>query len=177
MREGIGGVVIFMLVIILILIFAGLMSLTINESNAFAVKDQLVSIIEDAGGLDTDVQCLGADNCNEDNKDQKTLQEIVDAIDANSYRQKGDCEVLEEKFKNNIGVKVQGYQRTGEHTMSGKKSSFCIVKIPANNSDPNSSGSLKGYYYQVYVFYQLDIPVLNSLFSFRSMGETKILYR
>ena len=39
MREGIGGIQLFLIVVILILVFAGIMSLTINHSNAFAVKE------------------------------------------------------------------------------------------------------------------------------------------
>ena len=38
MREGIGGIQLFLIVVILILVFAGIMSLTINHSNAFAVN-------------------------------------------------------------------------------------------------------------------------------------------
>ena len=168
MREGIGGIQLFLIVVILILVFAGIMSLTINHSNAFAVKDQLVSILEDAGGLDITSECrLG--ECNTNIKDQQTLQNIIDALDSYSYRQQGNCDSI--TISNN--AKMVGYQRTGEITMSGKKSSFCIVKIDSNKND----GTLKGYYYKVYVFYQLDIPVLHSIFNFRSVGETKLLYR
>ncbi|MGN1379606.1 MAG: hypothetical protein ACI4XR_04370 [Bacilli bacterium] len=168
MREGIGGIQLFLIVVILILIFAGIMSLTINHSNAFAVKDQLVSIIEDAGGLDITAECrLGS--CNDDIKDQQTLQSIIDALDSYSYRQTGDCDSITISDT----ATIVGYQRTGEITMTGKKSSFCIAKIDANKDD----GTLRGYYYKVYVFYQLDIPVLHSIFNFRSIGETKLLYR
>ena len=175
MREGIGGIQLFLIVIILILVFAGIMSLTINHSNAFAVKDQLVSILEDAGGLDITSECrLG--ECNTNIKDQQTLQNIIDALDSYSYRQQGNCDSI--TISNN--AKMVGYQRTGEITMSGKKSSFCIVKIDSNKDKIDSNkddGTLKGYYYKVYVFYQLDIPVLHSIFNFRSVGETKLLYR
>ena len=174
MREGIGGIQLFLIVVILILVFAGIMSLTINHSNAFAVKDQLVSILEDAGGLDITSECrLG--ECNTNIKDQQTLQNIIDALDSYSYRQQGNCETI--TISNN--AKMVGYQRTGEITMSGKKSSFCIVKIDSNKDDGRlkDDGTLKGYYYKVYVFYQLDIPVLHSIFNFRSVGETKLLYR
>ena len=136
MREGIGGIQLFLIVVILILVFAGIMSLTINHSNAFAVKDQLVSILEDAGGLDITSECrLG--ECNTNIKDQQTLQNIIDALDSYSYRQQGNCDSI--TISNN--AKMVGYQRTGEITMSGKKSSFCIVKIDSNKND----GTLRGY--------------------------------
>ena len=34
----------------------------------------------------------------------------------------------------------------------------------------------KMYYYQVVVFYQLDLPVFHELFNFRVVGNTKVLY-
>ena len=176
MKESIGGIQLFLIVVILVLIFAGIMSLTINQSNAFAIKDQLVSILESAGGFDTSAECVSG-SCNTSIRDQETLQKIIDSLDSNSYRQTGNCEGIEEdlnKVQSGKAV-VVGYTRTGEKTISGRKDSFCIAKIPAQKS--NSEDTLKGYYYQIYVFYQLDIPILNSLFNFRAIGETKLLYR
>ncbi len=171
MREGIGGIQLFLIVVVMVLIFAGVMSLTLNQANAFAVKDQIVSIIETAGGFDTSAQCfLG--NCNMDNKDQATLQNIVDSLESNSYRQQGSCEDIPFNENGSVVVDMVGYQRNGDKTLSGKKSSFCIAKIDSNKSED----TLKGYYYRVYVFYQLDIPVLHAIFNFRAIGETKLLY-
>lgn len=168
MREGIGGIQLFLIVVVMVLIFAGVMSLTLNQANAFAVKDQIVSIIETAGGFDTSSQCLYGD-C----KGQETLQNIVDALESNSYRQQGSCdEIPFSDDSNGVTIDIVGYQRNGDKTLSGKKSSFCIAKIDSNKSQD----TLKGYYYRIYVFYQLDIPVLHSVFNFRSIGETKLLY-
>lgn len=172
MKESIGGIQLFLIVVILVLVFAGIMSLTINQSNAFAIKDQLVSILESAGGFDTSAECVNG-SCNTSLKDQETLQKIIDSLDSNSYRQTGSCEAIEDSL--NEKAVVVGYTRTGEKTISGRKDSFCIAKIPAQKT--NSEDTLKGYYYQIYVFYQLDIPILNSLFNFRAIGETKLLYR
>ena len=104
------------------------------------------------------------------------LQKIIDSLDSNSYRQTGSCEMIEENLnKHTNKAVVVGYTRTGEKTITGKKDSFCIAKMPAQKT--NSEDTLKGYYYQIYVFYQLDIPIVNSLFNFRAIGETKLLYR
>ncbi len=175
MREGIGGIQLFLIVVVLILIFAGIMSYTLNQSNAFAIKDQLVSILESAGGLDLSAECSSG-SCNTRLKDEETLQKIIDSLDSNSYRQTGSCEDIE-NYLNEQKTKavVAGYQRTGEKTMTGRKDSFCIAKIPAQKN--GSDDTLKGYYYQIYVFYQLDIPILNTLFNFRAIGETKLLYK
>ena len=176
MKESIGGIQLFLIVVILVLAFAGIMSLTINQSNAFAIKDQLVSILESAGGFDTSAECVSG-SCNTSLKDQETLQKIIVSLDSNSYRQTGSCDNIKNSLNEKVSKKAEvvGYTRTGEKTITGKKDSFCIAKIPAQKT--NSEDTLKGYYYQIYVFYQLDIPIVNSLFNFRAIGETKLLYR
>ncbi len=184
MKEGIGGIQIFIIVIICILIFAFIMSYTLNQSNAFAIKDQLVSIIENAGGFKLDAECDN-NGCNTSDLDEETLQKIIDALDSNSYRQTGSCDDVAENLNEKVSDKaeVAGYTRVGTKTLSGNKDSFCIAKIPSQNQkkcDPYTSegcNTLKGYYYQIFVFYQLDIPIISSTFNLRAIGETKLLYR
>lgn len=162
MKESIGGTQIMILVIALVLIFAGLMSFTINHSNAFAVKDQIVSVIEKHGGFDmsSEINSWGFNNSDD------ALQEIVDILEYSSYRQKGRCPEATEKST------VASYQRNGVPTTGNDKASFCIVKIPTEGK----SGAINSFYYQVVVFYSLDLPALNSIFNFKSVGETKALY-
>ena len=161
MKESIGATQIFMLVIALILIFSGIMALTINRSNAFAVKDQLISIIEKEGKFDMSSQIV---NDRFSGKGD-ALKEIVDAIDNNSYRQTGTCP---EETDN---TKVTAYQRNGSHVSGNNKAAFCIVRIDGNSP----AGTPPVYYYQVIVFYTLDLPVLNEVFNFKAVGETKSL--
>ena len=49
MKEAIGGVSLFQIVVVFILIFTGIMCLTINHSKAFGVKDEIVTILENDG--------------------------------------------------------------------------------------------------------------------------------
>ena len=46
MKEAIGGVSLFQIVILFLLLFTGVMCLTINHSKAFGVKDEIINIIE-----------------------------------------------------------------------------------------------------------------------------------
>ncbi len=154
MKESIGGTQIFIVVIALVLIFTAIMAFTINHSNAFAVKDQIVSIIESSGGFD-----MSAENI-------EVIEQIVDALQANSYRQVGRCPEEEGN------IDVEGYQRNGSKVIGDGKASFCIVKIPSIGD----RGAVTKYYYQVIVFYSLDIPIVNELFNFKAVGETKPLY-
>ena len=46
MKEAIGGVSLFQIVILFLLLFTGVMCLTINHSKAFGVKDEIINILE-----------------------------------------------------------------------------------------------------------------------------------
>ena len=50
MKESISMTAIFQIVILFILLFTAIMALTINNSNAFGVKDEIVNILELNGG-------------------------------------------------------------------------------------------------------------------------------
>lgn len=162
MKESIGGTQLFVIVIALVLIFTAIMAFTINHSNAFAVKDQITQIIENNGGFDLSEEYIEG----HDRDTDKVIKEIVEAIDRNSYRQVGKCP---EATGNS---KVASYQRNGAKTVGNNDAAFCIVKIPSEGKD----GAVNAYYYQVVVFYSLDIPVVKELFNFKAVGETKVLY-
>ena len=46
MKEAMGGISIFQIVIVFLLLFTGVMCMTINHSKAFGVKDEIINIIE-----------------------------------------------------------------------------------------------------------------------------------
>lgn len=164
MKESIGGTQIFMIVITLVLLFTGIMAFTINRSNAFAVKDKLVSIIERAGGFDLTNELVPGIPGGDD-----TLTQIVEALEHNSYRQIGTCPT---SVAGSSSYEVSAYQRNGAKALGNNGASFCIVKI----NSQNAAGTPDSYYYQIIVFYSLDLPVIKELFSFKAIGETKALY-
>lgn len=167
MKESIGGTQIMILVVILVLIFAGLMSFTINHSNAFALKDQMVSVIEKYGGFDMSTELSGWGSSPSD----EALQEMVDIIETGSYRQTGKCP------DSTDNMEVTAYQRNGSLVSGYSDASFCIAKIKSvNHGSGYNGGAMSAYYYQVIVFYNLDVPALRSFFSFKAVGETKVLY-
>jgi len=162
MKESIGGTQIFLIVVTLVLLFTGIMAFTINRSNAFAVKDQLVSIIESANGFDMSAEIVPGTSITDD-----TLEKVVEALNHNSYRQKGNCPSAVS------GTEVASFQRNGSRTIGTNAASFCIVRVNAGNMAP---GTASGYYYQIIVFYTLDLPVIKEIFNFKAVGETKALY-
>lgn len=163
MKESMSITYIFQIVILFIFLFAGIMALTINHSNAFGVKDQIVSIIENNNG-----NYLNADGTFRD--------EIIELIESTSYRTTGKCD-------NNF----EGYDRTGHHVDSGQNAAVCIKRVNATAGVDNYLTSIlggsvatddfmPGNYYQVQVFFQLDIPIVNQIYNFSSKAETKVIY-
>ena len=64
MKESYGGTWLFQIVIVFLLLFTGIMCLTINQSKSFAVKSELVNYIENQNGIKIDQDTLD-DNISE----------------------------------------------------------------------------------------------------------------
>lgn len=161
MKESIGGTQLFIIVVALVLLFSGIMALTINRSNAFAVKDQIVTLIEKHGKFDMNTQYNGDES--------SLLGEILENLKHNSYRQTGKCPTPGDGQYN---MQVTAYNRDGSIATSNNRASFCIVRIDGNSPE----GTVPVVYYEVVVFYNLDLPVIKSLFNFKLKGQTKALY-
>ena len=175
MREGISMTAIFQIVIIFIILFAAIMALTINNSNAFGVKDEIINAIESNNGeFFTSANGYLSD-------------EIVQPMKDASYRISGKCPTVESYDLDDV---YYGYDRNGKPVGQSERASVCIRKVNVMSKleeyydkvfDPYGSRIAKGdfyegFYYQIVVFYQLDIPIVNQVYDFQTKGETKIFY-
>ena len=163
MKESMSVTYIFQIVILFILLFTAIMALTINNSNAFGIKDQIVNILEANGGKYIENGNL--------------TQEIVDLIESTSYRTTGKCD-----------EDYQGFDRSGAPVSSNGDASICIREVNATDGVDNYLSSLigedkvatgdfmPGKYYQIVVFFQLDLPVVKQVYNFKSKAETKVIY-
>ena len=97
----------------------------------------------------------------------ETKEEIVESLSHNSYRQTGKCPET-----TGSDYQVSAYQRNGQKIVGNNDASFCIVRL--NGQSPE--GTPEKYYYQIIVFYTLDLPVIKEIFNFKAVGETKALY-
>lgn len=158
MRESISITTIFQIFILFVLLFTAIMCLTINNSNAFGVKDSIINAIEALDGNYLD----GAD----------LNEEIVQVIQETSYRTSGKCP-----------DDYDGFDRAGNSVGSNSSdAAVCIKEVDVTGGiDEALSGFAKddfvdGKYYSVVLFFQLDIPVFKQIFNFQTKGETRIIY-
>ena len=75
------------------------------------------------------------------------------------YRTVGKCDSTE-----------KGYGVSGSSTTS-KSSVFCVNEVEVNNE-----GFPKTIYYQVKVFFSIDLPVFRQIFTYGLRGSTKRLF-
>lgn len=170
MREAIGGISIFQIVIFFILLFTGVMCLTINHSKAFGVKDEIITIIENEplGDTNTDASFGLSDS---------TMEKIATHLKDYGYRITGKCP-----------DGYDGYNRNGE--LTNNDAAFCIRanKVEdkfyddardkcSNNKCVVTTGDYPTMvYYDVVLFFQLDIPFIKEIFNFNLYGSTKTLF-
>ncbi len=168
MREAIGGISIFQIVILFILVFTGIMCLTINHSKAFSVKDDIINIIQNSKNASSK---RGSNY----EMDENVSFEIANALADAGYRVTGECP-----------NGYTGFDRNGE-TAGNKRASYCIrirnvseiYDNDAKSKCPNRKCVIASddypdmLYYDVILFYQLDIPIINSIMNFKIYGTTK----
>lgn len=146
MKEAYGGTFLFQIVILFLLLFTAIMCITINQTKAFAVKDDLINYIETNDGLDLSK-----------NKLNDGVKEI---LTKDGYFTTGS----------KCGNGYIGYSREGTKLASSESPALCIKKI-------DSGSQTGGCYYEIKVFYKLDLPVISSIFNFTETGKTKELYK
>lgn len=158
MKESIGGIWLFNIVIFFILVFTAYICISINYSKAYNIKNEIVNIIRNQGGVCTTGDAPYHTNVSCSN----FADQISDYFKEANYRSTGKCKDNE-----------VGYDREGNRLSTGaNRAAICIsaVKAQGNVELPNA------LYYKVRVFFQLDVPVLFDIFNFAVEGETSRIY-
>ena len=155
MKESFGSTWLFQIVILFILIFSGYIALSINKSKAYSIKDDIINIIERNGYVDLS------------KTSDPVLVEIADRLKTVSYHTDGKCP---QPSKDDPTIWI-GYSRDGN--INNNNAIYCMSKIKVNDG---SQDLPEMYFYRVLVFYQLDLPVVNQIFSFKVKGDTKMFY-
>lgn len=178
MKESIGGISLFQIVVAFILLFTAIMCLTINHSKAFAVKDEIINIIEDS--ITSSNSNMGVSGTNSFQVNGTLNKETIDAVLKRlaeiGYQSTGDCP-----------DGWDGYNANGD--ISNKSALFCIkkedvaetYKKEVEDLCKSSNCKVAGvddypfmYYYKVRLFYALDIPIVERM-PFNVTSSTKVL--
>lgn len=154
MKNAFGATFIFQIVIFFIVLFTGYICLSINQAKAFNVKNELVKAVERYAP---------------DFSNPQFINEVIDVMEEQGYRLEGDCSSLDGDF--------DAYSREGIEVIGGTNGAFCIARIGSGIANSEEEGKIPAYYYKVVTFYQLDIPIIRSIFNLKTMGETKLIYK
>ena len=151
MRESIGILSLTNIVIFFILVFTGYLCITLNQTKAYNVKNQVISIIQKNGGIN-----------------QEAVTEIQEYMSEVGYRSTGKCDSEDISSVTNYAIT----QREGLQ-INGQKGMICI----ARHNLPDATGQFpKAAYYDIKVFFALDMPIINSVFNFNLKGSTRMVY-
>ena len=164
MREAIGATWIMGIVIVFVALFSGYLAFSINYSKAFRVKNGIVERIEKHNGFYSE-PVTG------------TVEDIDEFIREISYGAHGDCykTVSQKAAESGLNsVKYVGCTGTTciAHVEEGILNDYCIQKVTSRTQ----SDQLTTAYYKVYVFFSIDMPLIQNLnYLFVTTGETKSL--
>ncbi len=175
MRESIGGTWTMQIVIVFILFFVAFITLTINYTRAFKVKNEIISIIEREDGF----TYSALDSSISDPAGAREL--IASYLTNNGYSAKGKCDL------NWTGVTSIDINKANEDSTyqlvdndhKNDKYYYCIQKIQVPVQGKKHK-ELYNYnnraYYRVRLFFKFSIPVLGDLTTFKVEGESLEVY-
>lgn len=162
MKEAIGGTWIFGIVIVFIALFTAFVSLSTNYSRCYRIKDELINTIERYHGINED-----------------SISRINEYLSGIGYASTGECPqdgTCWYQFSADINSTkpVNGYG-------GSSKTNYCISKYDVVSKDAKGNllgpiGHIENSYYQVVVFFKLDIPIFRQLFNIKIAGETATIY-
>lgn len=168
MKNAISNIWLIGLVTLFIFVFAGYLAVTISYSNAFKMKNEVLSIIERHNGLS---QGLSVDvpSIKDGTVTDTTAMETINLyLYGMAYKVKGTCPNTSDWF--GATTLVDNAQPSVNYEKNdGSRYYYCFAK---RKSDYGKSRQLDTYYYDVIIFYKMDLPVLGDIFTFRVEGST-----
>lgn len=175
MKESISNVWLLGIIMFFILIFAAYIAVTVDYSQTFKLKNEVLSIIEKNKGFTDNV---GSASGTSKIKSGENIQINVGAaqtinlyLAAHAYTSRGYCP--DETGWYGISDLVWNVSVPVEAAQSGKKYYYCVAKYYTGKS----SDYYKSIYYRVRLFYKMEFPVLQDFFSIKVEGVTDEIYK
>ena len=152
MRESIGALSIFSIVMTFIVLFTAYLAVSINYANAFRVKNNLISAIENNEGIN---------GTNTDFLNQILADQNYDTF--------GECPTLD---------KLGGDWNNATRMLIGQNDRLARACIYRREAEQASENNVKCQisYYKVVVFFKMDLPVMGDLLTFPIKGDTRGVY-
>ena len=145
MREVSGSTWVFQIMILFILIFACFLTLVLNYSKAYRVKNEMLSIIEKYEGLTSQSSDI-----------------INNYLVGQSYTTTGNCP-QDDNVKWYGAIDLEGNY---EEADGATKYYYCFSQV----SQPSDSRDY--IYYDIIVFYRFNLPFLGDIATFNVNGRT-----
>ena len=160
MRDSIGGAWLYGLVLTFVLLFISFLTVTVNYTKAYRVKNEVIDFIEREEGLTNRPATANAGEWG-------AVQLINNYLASNAQHARGGCPANEGW----LGVETLTPQSAAtsqpQPVRQGARYFYCVKKV--NNYDPVLPHKA---YYEVIMFFAFDLPVFGNITDFRVVGQT-----
>lgn len=181
MKNSISNIWLLGLVVLFIMTFAGFLAVTVSYSAAFKMRNEMITIIEKHKGISDKSPKLGSNtkipNGGSVYLNPGTLQAINAYLHGSGYKVKGSCETKNSDDGKWYGINTLDYLskiNPEEVRSKTKKYFYCVTK---HRSHYSGDHRLNANYYEIRLFFKLDIPVLGDIFTFKIEGTTNDIYQ
>lgn len=186
MKDSIANVWLLGIIIVFILLFSAYIAITVDYSQTFKLKNEVLNIIEKNKGMTNNTGSSGGTSKINSGQsitvDVGALQTINLYLSGNAYTAKGPCPddgntwygVYDLKWNESGGFYEQVNPSDKEQYY------YCFAKHKtgqANIKYNNKSGTASSIYYKVRLFYKMEFPVLSDFFEVKVEGMTNEIYR
>lgn len=184
MKDSIANVWLLGIIITFILLFSAYIAITVDYSQTFKLKNEVLNIIEKNKGMTNNTGNPGVKSKIKTSEtitvNVGALQTINLYLSGNAYTAKGPCP--EELGVQWYGVKTLNYDSSvnWEESDKGTDYYYCFAKFKTGNANikyNNKSGTESSVYYKVRLFYKMEFPVLQDFFEVKVEGITDEIYR
>lgn len=173
MRESIGGMWLFSIVITFIALFSSFLAYSISYTRAFNTKNEIINLIERSEGYTPCSKGMdnnsGADNdgqCDVKNMTEEQLKENK-SVEAQAF-----YKILKAGYNYSTAETID-CASVGHGPDANKDGGYCVTKYCTDSEGLNNKFSV---YYKVTTFIALQVPVLDITFNIPITGETRTIY-
>lgn len=184
MRESIGATWIFGIVIVFVTIFTGYLAFSINFSKAFAMKDEIIDVLEKYNGPGDKIHDIKTCPDMSGVSATPALCEIYKYMLEINYNARGSCykiaDYLYDHAASSHSKWLMGVTHAAPSVYAENVTSFeddiynyCLFREDQTFTGTDSQANINFSTYRVIVFFSVNISVLSLFANYYVSGETK----